>query len=108
MSNLKHEGAIKDGGMHAPNSFRQHTSTTGVHVGEEELLEAPPGLGLRPAEALEPRQPRSAGLEPFRPQLQPEPQQELVHRSQPPAQRRRPRDEVWMRGRRRGPGRGRG
>jgi hypothetical protein len=71
MSNLKHEGAIKDGGMHGPNALRQHASPAGVHVGEEELLEAPPGLGLRPAEAVEPRQPRSAGLEPFRPQPQP-------------------------------------
>ena len=54
MSNLEHEGAIEDGGVHAPNTLRKDPSPAGVHVGEEELLEAPPGLRLRAAEAVEP------------------------------------------------------
>ena len=89
MSNLKHEGAIKELSMHASNALRQHPGPAGVHVGEEELLEAPPGLRLRTTEAVEPGNPRSAGLEPVRPQKQPESPQELVHRPQPPAQRGR-------------------
>ena len=47
MSNLKHEGAIKELSMHAPNALWQHPSPAGDHAGEEELLEAPPGLSLR-------------------------------------------------------------
>ena len=96
MSNLEHEGAIEDGGVHAPNTLREDPSPAGVHVGEEELLEAPPGLRLR-AEAVEAGNARRAGLEPLRPEPQPEPPQELVHRAQPPAQRRRRRARVRRR-----------
>jgi hypothetical protein len=89
MSNLKHEGAIKELSVHAPDALRQHPSTARVHIGEEKLLEAPPGLRLNTTEAVEAGNPRSAGLEPVRPQKQPEPPQELVHRAQPAAQRGR-------------------
>ena len=57
----------------SPDALRQHPGPAGVHVSEEELLEALPGRRLRAADAVEPGNPRSAGLEPVRPQKQPEP-----------------------------------